>query len=104
MNIRIVWNVEDHRGDMGPRGYGLAYRRYDLDQVILYPIPLNLVVRLFCETVWAMQWGIRPTRREVETGQARDAGFQSGLEIGRKQGIEKTMNHIRILEIHMRFH
>ena len=34
-----------------PKGYGIAYRRYDMQAVVCYPFPLNHIIRFLLD-VW----------------------------------------------------
>jgi len=77
--------VKYRRPGERPRwGYGVAYRRFDRDEDVCYPIPLNLVVFLARELYF---WLAFPTRFSVIDrliSWAWNKGFQHGFDEGRR--------------------
>ena len=61
-----------------PKGYGIAYRRIDMDIAIAYPIPINLIIGGLRKLwIWCM-WG----HKLYEDGYSR--GYSKGYNEGRE--------------------
>ena len=97
-------------GEIIPWGYGVAWRAFDRDGAICYPIPLNLVVRLAREVHWrllvAPRWGIRERHlaERYEAGRLKgedearryvQRAYERGKRDGRQQFIEETLAEIK---------
>ena len=68
--------------DKIPVGYGIAYRTFDADGNLCYPIPLNWIARWLRSAWVALQGPGRDTwieKREL-------AAYQLGFDIGRRAG------------------
>lgn len=68
-------------GEKYPRGYGLAYIRYWLDEAVCYPIPLNVLVALLYRLKW---WLKSPGIKLYELGQARAKGWEAGYAAAKR--------------------
>jgi len=69
-------------GEMLPRGYGVAYRRFDVDDRVCYPIPLNVVVFLAREVYFIVAFPVRFSVIDRLISWAWDKGFQHGFAEG----------------------
>lgn len=63
-------------GEMFPRGYGLAWWKWETREAVCYPIPLNLGVRWGRDVYHWMRWR-SATVRERELVRAYQAGLAS---------------------------
>ena len=61
-----------------PKGYGIAYRKYDMDATVCYPIPFNIFVALF-RRIYI--WFIHGANLYND---GYDRGYGKGLTEGRK--------------------
>lgn len=59
-----------------PRGYGLAWYRYETDHAVCYPIPFNLALGLL------RHWYFRLAHGKVW----HTRGYSRGFAVGRRQG------------------
>ena len=92
--MRIA-RYEAIRGESAPRGYGLAYRRFDMDVSIYYPIPFNLIVAFFREVwFWIAFKHIRLQREGFNKGYMK--GYGEGVKRG-KRDIEESNQLDKIL-------
>jgi len=67
-----------YRGECIPRGYGLAYK-CDYGMIdICYPIPLNIVVRLWHEIYYKLERGLFKSKHEEDVRHWFEVGFQEG--------------------------
>ena len=66
-----------------PKGYGIAYRRMDMEIAIAYPIPINLIIGGLRKLwIWCM-WG----HKLYEDGYTR--GYSKGKNEGRKYAFNR---------------
>lgn len=81
-------------GTIIPRGYGLAYWDFYRAEGVYYPIPFNLLARLWVRVYYYLMHGLYPNkfeamlRREYSRGQrqATDSAYQLGRENGYRAG------------------
>jgi hypothetical protein len=64
--------------DVIPRGYGVAYRAWDRDGAVCYPIPLNWLVRWARGAMIWLRFPERATRYEAANRAAYDRGYVAG--------------------------
>lgn len=64
-----------------PNGYGIAYRRIDMDGAIAFPIPINIFVAIGKRIHDWLAWGHRLFEDGYSEGFSKgwNAGFQSAL-------------------------
>ena len=71
-------------GQLIPMGYAIAYRDFDLDMKVAYPIPLHFLVRWFRDfRFWLMSVG-RPGYRENIESAAYRRGVECEIEVHRR--------------------
>lgn len=87
-------------GEVMPRGYGLAYREWERDVAVFYPIPFNLIVRLIRELYYRIRIGICKTKIEHMILSALKREFDLGYEAGKDEGIRQSKDlYDRILKL-----
>ena len=69
-------------GEMLPRGYGVAYRRFDVDDRVCYPIPLNVVVFLAREVYYWVAFIVRYSVIDRLLTRMEKLGYQRGCSDG----------------------
>ena len=105
------------RGEQIPRWYGVAWREFDRDCVVVMPIPLNVLVG-WARRFWHwLRWGfvresvldevmasafqlgrLKATKVDKAISDAaHDAGFQAGLTQGRTEGLTKAADFVEEL-------
>ncbi len=68
-----------------PKGYGVAYRKYDMDAVVAYPIPFNIFVALFRRVyIWFLHGAY-----------LYKDGFDKGYKEGYSSGREYAFNQFK---------
>lgn len=67
--------------EMIPPWYGLAYRQVHMDSIVCYPIPLNVVARVWMNV---RTWFKVPFRNPISYERALVVAFQRGEEKGRR--------------------
>jgi hypothetical protein len=68
--------IEVVEGEMLPRGYGLAWRRWDRHATVCLPLGLNIIAGVLRAIYQRIQRGINPTPFEKELAKARsEAGL-----------------------------
>jgi hypothetical protein len=80
---------EIEEGGRIPRGYGVAWRAFDLAVVVCYPFGLHLLVRLVRGAYWRLAH-LRPFANRFETRlyMARARGHSEGRSLGQREGIQ----------------
>lgn len=73
-------------GERFPRGYGLAWRCFDRDAAVAYPIPLNVLLGWLRAAYLWLRWDAIPQRR--------DAALYGAYELGRQD--ERARRESRI--------
>jgi hypothetical protein len=82
--MTIAWRVEVPQNEHLPRGYGVAFYRYDADAVVAMPVPLNLIVGGWRALVTWLRFP--PWRRYAwRIEHVRRTAYQDGLEDGRRR-------------------
>jgi hypothetical protein len=76
MRIKIMIN----EGEIIPKWYGVAWRAYDRMQIACYPIPLNLIVRIYLHFYYCIMRGCFRSNYEKELIQARFEGMKFNLD------------------------
>lgn len=84
-----------------PKGYAYAYREYNLCSYVLFPFPLNHIVKWF-RLIWLAIRDANPDfyeeafeRRLSEAkNNARKLGYERGFEAGKKAKFEEMMQNI----------
>jgi len=73
-------------GEPTPKWYGLAYRDFDRDVRIFYPIPINIFVTLYMKVRAGFKWGFANfvLGKEEFGGRLYKDGFKSGYDKGAK--------------------
>lgn len=75
-------------GGMWPRGYGYAYREWDRNEAVCYPLGLNWLVG-WVRMAWiALAHGPRnePSATDMQLLQANLVGQSTGIAIGEERG------------------
>lgn len=116
MDINLMKPLEE--GDLLPKGYGIAYRRWDRMIAVCYPFPLNWLVGLavrawrgsYCRSVpfskrasallkIEYDRGFRAGHRAGSADALYNVGYKRGLEDGRKaMGNELTEEIATVLK------
>jgi hypothetical protein len=81
------------QGQRMPTGYGISYRDWDADKKIIYPIPINLVVRIYREIHWHIMRGLFPLTidriqrniRTLEYGRGYYDGYEDGKRSAKQE-------------------
>ena len=82
-------------GQKIPFPYGFAWRRYDRDELVLLPIPFNIIagtLRLWC---FFLLKGVRDRELDKAFAAGEDRGYEAGrksaalYEIGKHDGIRE---------------
>lgn len=98
--MRVYRLKKISEGGLIPKGYGFAYIEYERDMYILYPIPLNLIIRFLREIYYRVLIGICETKSEKIISciqqKAHSEGYAVGYEDGQKSS--KLMNREEIEE------
>ena len=96
MKIRL----EVNEGEIMPNGFGMAYPNTTRLTYVLYPIPINWLMR-FLKMVYDFMRQSFLTRDEKRILNAYRKGYNEGYEYGYKQ-FEKSLNNIeqKLNEIH----
>lgn len=68
-------------GDQIPKWYGLAYKLYNQDTVVVLPIPINLIVRLLIYCYYSAVKAGYPNRWDRKL----DIVWNAGIEAGRRE-------------------
>ena len=77
-------------GELLPKGYGLAYR-CDWSYIsICYPIPLNIIVRLYREIYYIVEKGLFKSRYEKDV----EKWFSFGFKEVKKEQTSKVLKVI----------
>jgi hypothetical protein len=69
-------------GEMLPRGYGVAYRRFDRDERVCYPIPLNILVWLAREVYFILAFPVRFSIVERRLTKMMERAYSQGIADG----------------------
>lgn len=81
-------------GAMIPRGYGLAYWDFYRAEGVYYPIPLNLLARLWVRVHYHLMHGFFPNKFEAMLIQEYRKGQRKAYELGKKVGFKEGAKHI----------
>lgn len=81
--------------DMIPKGYGIAYRLWNQDTVVVLPIPLNIIVRVILNCYYALVKAWFPSHWERELDKRWHYGYKMGRE-DRQHEIEMLKHEIKI--------
>ena len=76
--------IEVNDGVMSPRFYGLAYYDSCCRLAVCYPIPLNVLVRMWRNIVWAFKRGLVKDKISVDYNIGYSKGFHEGYLDGRR--------------------
>jgi hypothetical protein len=94
LNMRISIKKYICEGELIPPGYGVALRDYQCRVTVLYPVPINWIVR-YADLLW---WKLvvppnsaKDTLYQKAYQEAWEAGFKSGVAVGR-QALENEIN------------
>lgn len=83
-------------GEQIPQGYGLAYHYTDRFVSVFYPIPFNLIVRLYLIIYHKIEFGLFRDRYEERLTRSYQKGYCKGLHsetnINKRKYIEKGWN------------
>jgi len=71
---------ELRRMDSIPKWYGVAYLNDYCMTAICYPIPLNLIVRLWKDIIWSLKIGCFKSQREEALIKAHNSGREDMRE------------------------
>jgi len=69
-----------HDGLRVPKGYGLAYWRYDRLDGIFMPVPLNVLVRWATNVYWYISTAVQPNKFERLLQEEYSRGHRHGYE------------------------
>lgn len=73
-------------GEILPRGYGVAYIRWDCRRVVCYPVPINWIVS-WTVRAWAfLRHAARPTLAQKIQRQGWTEGYAAGCERAESEG------------------
>ena len=76
MTLKAILTGRDlAEGAMMPRGYGVAYWRWDLDQAVCYPVPFNKLIG-WCRRAYAALRSAKPDRIAKLTAESRQAAWR----------------------------
>lgn len=78
---KILTGRDVAEGHRIPFWLGVSYWRWDRDEAVCHPIPLNWLVRWARQIYFVLKIP-RPTQREQMLNQARQQGFEDGLAAG----------------------
>ena len=67
-----------------PKFYGVAYYCLRSPNIVVYPIPFNLIVGCLMRIFIFFKQGFPPIKREIELREAWFSGFSQGFEYGKK--------------------
>ncbi len=101
MRIKKVLFVRVGEAKVIPWGYGLAYWDFCRDEGIFYPIPFNLIARLFVSLYWRIVHGWFPSKYERMIINAKHTGYQEGYAAANKwidyriSDLEKELERIK---------
>jgi len=73
--------MEISEAEIIPKGYGVAYKRFNKMTVIIYPIPFNLIVRAFRDLYFWIIKGCWKSKYEEEILKAEQRGFKHGMKM-----------------------
>ncbi len=94
----ILTKKEVYGGRMMPRGYGLAYQEFDRMVYIVYPIPLNLIIRLAHGIYWRLAQGIAPLYFESQVSKQSSANYKDaynqGYNAGKIDGYKESTDNL----------
>ncbi len=80
-------------GEIIPKFYGVAWRYFHNYEIICYPIPINIFVRLFLHLYYLVMRGAFQSRYEKELLLARLEGARQAIQSHNKmlaEGYSKT--------------
>lgn len=83
-----------HASELIPRGYGVAYWKWDRGVGVFYPIPFNLLVRLVRNTYYALVHAGYPSKWE----KMLDRVYMQGKEAGEIRGVATMKPMQTVLE------
>lgn len=86
--IRLV-----EEGGMIPKGYGVAWVKYDTCHAVCYPIPLNLLLGFL------RHWYFRLAQGKIWHTRGYSRGLSAGLTQGRVEGRADLRMELKTMEI-----
>jgi hypothetical protein len=81
-----------------PFGYGLAYWDWARRVEVVYPIPINLIVRLARSFYFALMKGLFKSRYEQEIQRAYHTGYSEGYSRGYDSAVAEHKSYQDIIE------
>jgi len=69
---------------MLPRGWGVAYYRWDRDEAVCYPVPFNKLIG-WGRRIYGWLRSTKPDRIADLTAKSRRMEWRNGVESGRRQ-------------------
>ena len=88
-------------GELVPRGYGLAWQRYDMDMSVYLPIPINIIASKMREYYFRLVIGCDQLDASAYMkghrkgyGSGRDAGVKEGWKQGWDDAFDGMLKQI----------
>ena len=76
--------IEVNDGVMSPRFYGLAYYDFRCRVSVCYPIPLNVIVRIWRNIARAVKRGLVKDKMSADYNRGYSKGYHEGYLDGRR--------------------
>ena len=81
MKLRLIIPDKDLMGSTLPRWYGIAYRRLEYRESVLYIIPLNVVVRYARKIYWLLYAWLKHNGWRDKLDDAYESGWREGRKV-----------------------
>lgn len=90
--LLLEW-PDQKQGEMIPKGYGVAWRNYEVATTILIPIPLNFLLAWIREGYFRLIAGPRDRlEQQIIASLSEDEarGYQDGFKVGEKAAAKRA--------------